>query len=328
MQITPRVLRLWADENRIPNLTLAELDYRLTQALAAIYGDSWLRESLYLKGGTALNKLYFPTVNRLSVDLDFNAIGSKSEVLQGRERMVGRITELLSSQDASYQISHSYTYAQSTVQVSFMPVGSEVRQRLKLEISTIERVAILGREERWLTVPDHRQPVAVSTYRLEEQTSTKLRALYGRQKGRDIFDLFQIGAYPLDERAVRKLALYYFYHAKMIFDYQVFRANLEEKLRRRAFADDVRGLIRSGEGFDWQQASRSVLERFAFLDNLDERDQQFLDLARLLLHKPLAEARKDTISQIEHPLAWLMEGLPISDEAARLSIEDIQVFQP
>jgi hypothetical protein len=41
------------------------------------------------------------------------------------------------------------------------------------------------------------------------------------------------------------------------------QANLEEKLRRRAFADDVRGLIRSGEGLDWQQASQAVLERFA-----------------------------------------------------------------
>jgi predicted nucleotidyltransferase component of viral defense system len=242
--------------------------------------------------------------------------------------LIARISDLLTSQDPSYQIRHSYTYAQSTLQVSYAPVGGGARQRIKLEISTTERIAILGREERLHQAPDHKDPIAVSTYRLEELASTKLRALYDRRKGRDIFDLFHISAFPLDERAVRKLTLYYFYHARMIFDYPTFRANLEEKLRRRAFADDVRGLIRSGEGFDWQQASRSVLERFAFLDNLDERDQQFLDLARLLLNKPLAEARKETISQIEHPLAWLMEGLPISDEAARLSIEDIQVFQP
>ena len=49
--------------------TLAELDYRLTQTLAAIYSDPWLRETLYLKGGTALNKLFFPATNRLSIDL-------------------------------------------------------------------------------------------------------------------------------------------------------------------------------------------------------------------------------------------------------------------
>lgn len=328
MQITPRILRIWADENHIPNLTLAELDYRLTQALAAIYGDPWLHDQLFLKGGTALNKLFFPTAKRLSVDLDFNAVGSKSQVLQGRERMIARIGELLTHQDARYQISHSYTYAQSTIQVGFVPLGSETRQRLKLEISTVERVAILGREERALATPDRSGPIVVSTYHLEELTSTKLRALFSRQKGRDIFDLFQISTYPLDERAVRKLTLYYFYHAKMIFDFREFQINLEEKLRRRAFADDIRGLIRSNEDFDWQQASRTVLERFAFLGDLDERDRQFLDLARLLLHKPISEERRQLVAQIEYPLQWLLEGRSISPEAALLKSEDIQVFLP
>ena len=222
-------MRVWADENRIPDLTLAELDYRLTQALAAIYRDPWLRERLYLKGGTALNKLFFLATNRLSVDLDFNAVGSKTEVLQGRERIVSRAMELLAGQDPGYELAHSYTYAQSTIQAGFAPASGGARQRLKLEISTVERVAILGREDRPLAVPDQPQPVAVSTYRLEELASTKLRALYSRQKGRDIFDLFQIGAFPLDERAVRKLVLYYFYHGKMIFDYRAFHTNLEEK---------------------------------------------------------------------------------------------------
>lgn len=328
MQITPRILRIWADENRIPDLTLAELDYRLTQALAAIYNDPWLRETLYLKGGTALNKLFFPSTNRLSIDLDFNAVGPKSQVLQGRERLVARVGELLTSQDASYQIRHSYTYAQSTLQVSFVPVGGGARQRLKLEISTTERVAILGREERLLAAPDYEEPIAISTYRLEEQASTKLRALYARQKGRDIFDLYHISAFPLDERAVRKLTLYYFFHARVIFDYATFQANLEEKLRRRAFADDVRGLIRSGEGFDWQQASQAVLERFAFLGDLDARDLEFLDLARVLLNKPISEQRRQATAHVQHPLAWLMQGLAISTEAAQTSREDIQVHQP
>ncbi len=328
MQITPRILRIWADENRIPDLTLAELDYRLTQALAAIYGDPWLRETLYLKGGTALNKLFFPTTNRLSIDLDFNAVGPKSQVLQGRERLIARIGELLTSQDASYQIRHSYTYAQSTLQVSFVPVGGGSRQRLKLEISTTERVAILGREERLLAAPDHNEPITISTYHLEEQASTKLRAVYSRQKGRDIFDLFHIGAFPLDERVVRKLTLYYFYHARMIFDYLTFQANLEEKLRRRGFSDDVRSLIRSGERFDWEMASRAVLERFAFLSDLDARDLEFLDLARVLLNKPIPEQRRQAIAHVQYPLAWLMHGLAISTEAAQLSTDDIQVHQP
>ena len=98
--------------------------------------------------------------------------------------------------------------------------------------------------------------------------ASKLLAGMAR-KGRDIYDLAQIGALNLDERALRKLTLYYFYHAKMIFHYPTFRANVAEKLRYRGFADDVRGLIRTNQQFDWQQASQAVLERFAFLGDLD-----------------------------------------------------------
>jgi predicted nucleotidyltransferase component of viral defense system len=46
-------------------------------ALRAIYTDPFLRDRLYLKGGTAPNKFYRPGTSRLSVDLDFNAVGSK-----------------------------------------------------------------------------------------------------------------------------------------------------------------------------------------------------------------------------------------------------------
>jgi predicted nucleotidyltransferase component of viral defense system len=77
----------------------------------------------------------------------------------------------------------------------------------------IERIPILGQVSKPLALPAAEPAVAVSTYRLEELAATKLRALYGCRKGRDIYDLAQIGAFDLDERALRKLALYYLYHA-------------------------------------------------------------------------------------------------------------------
>ena len=158
--------------------------------------------------------------------------------------------------------------------------------------------------------------------------STKLRALFSRRKGRDIYDLYQIGALPFDEQALRKLTLYYFYHARMIFSYPSFLANLHEKIKLHAFADDVRGLIRVGQGFDWDRACRMVIDRFAFLDNLDERDREFLDLARLMLGKPVSESGQGLARHIEHPLAWLMEGVTISAEAASLRQDDIRLFTP
>jgi predicted nucleotidyltransferase component of viral defense system len=327
MHLTSHALRAWADDHQIPDLILAELDYRLTHALGAICGDPFLCERLCLKGGTALNKLFFPAVNRLSVDLDFNAVGPKAQVLAERGRIASQVMALLTDQDAGYGLTHDYRrYEQSTIQANYVPLSGGPRQHLKLEISFVERIPILGRAERRLTLPEGSASVVVNTYRLEELAATKLRALYGRRKGRDIYDLAQIGAFALDERALRKLTLYYFYHAKMVFHNPTFRASVEEKLRYRGFADDVRGLIRTGQQFDWQQAGQAVLDRFAFLGDLDERDSQFLDLARVLLGRPVPEHETEALEQIEHPIAWLMEGVSITPEAAAWRTDDIRLF--
>ena len=126
---------------------------------------------------------------------------------------------------------------------------------------------------------------------------------------------------------MRKLTLYYFYHARMIFHYPTFRANVEEKLRHRGFADDVRGLIRTGQQFDWQRASQAVLDRFAFLGDLDDRDRQFLDLARDLLDRQNPDHAVEAPVQIEYPIAWLMSDVPIAAEAAALRVDHIRLFQ-
>ena len=76
---------------------------------------------------------------------------------------------------------------------------------------------------------------------------------------------------------------------------------------------------------DWLEACERVLDYYAFLEELDDRDHLFLDLAKYLLHKPYPKTNEKMIKAIEYPLAWLMEGLPISDEAVSMTQEDILV---
>jgi len=327
MQITARVLRTWADEGGIPDLTLAELDYRLVHALRAICTDPFLRDRLYLKGGTALNKLYLPGASRLSVDLDFNAVGSKEQVLRERTPIGEAIAAALERQDSDYELTYRGRYDQLTVYARFSPLSGTARQRLKVEVSFIERFAILGRVERPLLPSPFDEPLTVSTYHLEELTSTKLRALYDRRKGRDIYDLFRIAGLDLNQVAVRKMVLYYFYRAHKVFHYPTFVRNVELKIAEHGFRDDVRSLIRRGTELDWEAACQRVLAHFSFLGDLDERDHLFLDLAKVLLGKPYPRAREAMLREIEHPLACLMAGLPISAEAQAMTQEDIRLHQ-
>jgi predicted nucleotidyltransferase component of viral defense system len=328
MEVTTRAIRAWADENGIPDLTLAELDYRLVHAILAIYADPFLRDRLYLKGGTALNKFYFPNQGRLSVDLDFNAVGPREQVLEERTQFSQRVMSVLEQQDSGYDLTYRWRYEQVTVYARYTPLTRFARQRLKVEISFIERFAILAPQVRSLPIPPSASEARVTTYRLEELTSTKLRALYDRRKGRDIHDLSYIADLDPNWAAVRKMVLYYFYRANKIFHYPTFIDNIEEKIARRGFGDDVRGLIRIGTSLDWSAACERVLDYYVFLGDLDDRDCVFLDLAKYLLQKPYPKASLEILKGIEHPLAWLMEGLPISEEAAVKTKEDIQVHLP
>ena len=64
------------------------------------------------------------------------------------------------------------------------------------------------------------------------------------------------------------------------------------------------------------------------MGHLDDGDRQALDLARYLLGKPVSTARLAKIQEVEHSLAWLIEGIPISPEAEALRQEDIRLFTP
>ena len=63
--------------------------------------------------------------------------------------------------------------------------------RLKLEINTREHLTVEGLKEFPFAVDSrwHRGSCSIRTYELNELLGTKLRALYQRKKGRDLFDL-------------------------------------------------------------------------------------------------------------------------------------------
>jgi len=64
--------------------------------LRTIFAEPFLRDNLTLKGGTALNFIYFD-LPRLSVDLDFNLTGPVEDADMGftLEELLGQIKTLI-----------------------------------------------------------------------------------------------------------------------------------------------------------------------------------------------------------------------------------------
>jgi hypothetical protein len=132
--------------------------------------------------------------------------------------------------------------------------------RIKIEVNTFERFPARP----VVTVPYRVDSVwftgaaDVATFALDELVATKIRALYQRAKGRDLFDLWlaltRLGVAPTD------LAHSFEPYRPDGYTQALAVANLREKLRRPDFRDDLRPLVTPWPtGYDLDEAGELVI---------------------------------------------------------------------
>ena len=329
LRLTPTAIRIWADEIGITDGLLTELDFRLVHLLDVISKDTTLKDKMYLKGGTAINKLYLKDLSRLSVDIDLNHIGPKHQVLIERNDVIKRLMEVVHSHDHSYVVNvRKKRYEQTTIHVKYPSLADIPDQRIKIEISHIERFPILPAVKKQLHLP-RGETTWLMTYMPEELIATKIRALHDRRKGRDVYDLWTLSrALDLDKTAIRKLFLYYFYRGRKVFNPKLFFPGLEEAAKKNAFNDDVSGFIRPDIEFVLPEEINKVLKWLSFLGELDEADRDFIMLTRVLLRKgEISKKKRREITLIKYPLSHLFsDNYKITEQAQQITTKDITLF--
>jgi predicted nucleotidyltransferase component of viral defense system len=107
----------------------------------------------------------------------------------------------------------------------------------------------------------------VQTYQLDELMGTKLRALYQRRKGRDLFDLWLCLSRKLIEPArVIDCFLKYMMHEGHSVSRAQFEQNLQDKQADSAFMGDIVPLLSVSTKYDPVAALRLV--HTALISNL------------------------------------------------------------
>lgn len=218
-----------------------EQDLALSRVAIEVFGDAFLSAELAFRGGTALSKLYFDRPLRYSEDLD---------LVQTRAGPIGSVLKAIRSHLDPWlgrpragrgKINASLTYAFDS------EIAPITRLRLKIEINGREHFSVLGLKERPLVVESawFTGRAKVVTYELEELLGTKLRALYQRKKGRDLFDLaMAFKAFPnLDRTKVIKCFLQYLHHQGLSVTRSEFEKNLAAKAADPAFTEDILPLL-------------------------------------------------------------------------------------
>lgn len=228
----------WAEVRQV------EQDLILSRAVVELFSDPQLRNQLRFRGGTALNKLHFPTPLRYSEDIDLvrTEAGPIGPVLD-------RIRDVLEPWLGRANFDQSPVAPKLRFRVAAEDPAATAQIRLKLEINTAETQAY----DPPLHVPFRVDnpwfagEAEVHTFTHEEMLATKLRALLQREKGRDLFDL----AHALDVFQTldkeRLIACFNLYLEKS--NVSITRAEAEHRmltrLRRPRFLEDLRPLLPS-----------------------------------------------------------------------------------
>jgi predicted nucleotidyltransferase component of viral defense system len=235
-----------------------EQDLVISRALIEIYRVPELAETLSFRGGTALYKLHLRPPARYSEDIDLvqvrpEPIGPTLDRLKAvldpwlgvprRDQKEGRVNLVCRMQAEG---------------------PSSLPMRLKVEINTREHFSAVGHilttfvvDGRWFT-----GQADILTFPLDELLATKLRALYQRKKGRDLFDLWHaLGSGHVDPARVVTIFGQYMDREGHSVSRAEFEENLVAKENDPIFRADIQPLLAPRMTWDFDAALMAVRTR-------------------------------------------------------------------
>jgi len=237
------------------DFTQVEQDLIISRTLVEIFSDDYLRENLAFRGGTALHKLYLNPAARYSEDIDLVQI--KSGPIKPIMQRIGEVVTFFEEKRITQIRGHG-----AKVLYRFTSEYEEIRMRLKLEINCKEHFNLLG----WVDFPFEVEnewfsgKTEIRTYNINELLGTKLKALYQRSKGRDLFDLYYSGL-NIDLNYEQIITCFREYitisTGKRPPGRKEFLMNIEQKKNNAEFAGDMEAILRpeisynQNDAFNW-----------------------------------------------------------------------------
>lgn len=235
-----------------------EQDLVICRSLVEIFSDDFLMESLAFRGGTALHKLYLQPQLRYSEDIDLVQIRPEP-IKETIMRLQSRLSFLGKS-------SVEQKRGNNTLKFRFESEIPPIQKlRLKIEINCREHFAELGWQKKKFEVNSNwfKGSCEITTYKLEELLGSKLRALYQRRKGRDLYDLYQAMTkedIDLDD-LIQCYKRYITFSDGQAPTQKQFIQNMNLKMKHVDFEGDIRALIRPTEAYDQQIAYDFIREK-------------------------------------------------------------------
>jgi predicted nucleotidyltransferase component of viral defense system len=243
--IAKPIITKWRKVADWPLDAQVEQDLIISRALVEIFNNEYLKIRIAFRGGTALHKLVFPKGLRYSEDIDLNRLEkgpSKPIIDNVRDALDDMLGQPKKVKSTANSVKIIYDY---------QSVSGETG-RLKIEINTRETLP----QEKLSAVPFKVESdyfsgeTTVMSFDTEEMIGTKIRALYQRRKGRDLFDLYELSKLDLNwDKIVES-----FKKLDIGVSQKQYAKNLEEKMQDQDFLEDLRPLLPADVDYDVELA--------------------------------------------------------------------------
>lgn len=245
-------LAKWQQNAPWKEFAQVEQDLIISRLLVEIFSDTFLKENLAFRGGTALHKLYLSPAPRYSEDIDLVQIkpGPIKPIMHRLAEIITFFDEKRTTQVRGHGAKALYRFTSEY---------EGIRMRIKLEINCKEHFNVLD----WVEFPFSVEnewfsgSVNIRTYNINELLGSKLRALYQRSKGRDLFDLYYSNLnFELD---YDKIIVCFKEYITFATDNshpskKEFLLNIENKVNDPNFIGDMEALLRNGIEYNQEKA--------------------------------------------------------------------------
>jgi predicted nucleotidyltransferase component of viral defense system len=256
-----------------PNLRQVEQDLLLCRAMVALFNDGFLKSQLAMRGGTLLHKVHLSPASRYSEDIDLVVYGDRPEghINRAIRRVLKEhLGDPVHSRWENLKLSiRNFSKPSRVLRLTYAvaPVSATgPNLELVVEANVTERTPHRKVVEVPFEFAFREQPVRamLNGYDIHEMLGTKMRALFQRKRGRDLFDLYWalIADNPkVDPALVIESFLHYLKQEGGSAARAEFIGILDSHLADPGFCTDMSQLLRVGLTYDPQEAGALVKDR-------------------------------------------------------------------
>ena len=277
---------------------------RLIDILETLFSSEW-KDKLALKGGTAIN-LFYRNMPRLSVDIDLDYLGqTKEEAVADKEKIRTYLKSALFQKGYALSDASKFHYALDSYVFQYQNNG-ENRDNIKVEINFLDRTHILPLSQKKINAFGYSGSAEIAVLNMYELFGSKIAALLGRSKPRDVYDVYgAIESNLLTDKELLKKCFIFYNCIGGEADIIDNDFSIIDGVTNKDYMRMLKPVLSKTEKFDHTSATKQIKDYLTVLLVFTDDERQFVEQFKNKIYQPeLLFSDSDILSRISwHPMA-------------------------